>query len=136
MQQRTVLHRGVLSDHGIGDRRLQAGGALPLLGRTHLAVAADLVDAPVDLQVMPVGVLELDGKLVRRRGGDPRGGSPRRGGGGVRARSTSSSVETSNAIWWNAPCGGWPSGSLNSATPWWSAAQRRNTVPPGIMALS
>src|SRR5277367_450805 len=54
MQQRAVLHRGVLPDDRVGDRGFQAGGAFPLLGRAHAAVTADLVDVPIDLQVVAV----------------------------------------------------------------------------------
>jgi hypothetical protein len=37
---------------------------LPSTGRTHAAVAADLVDVPVDLQVVAVRIGELDRKLA------------------------------------------------------------------------
>ena len=82
------------------DRRSPLPGyrTLPLLGRTHIAITADLVDVPVDLKVVAVRIGELDRELTpaRRRPSKWIGTSCLRRYS--RARSTSSSVETSNAI--------------------------------------
>src|SRR5262245_42451942 len=56
--------RHALIDDGVGDRFLQGLGRLPLAARADVAVAADLIDAPVDLDVVALGVAELDGQLA------------------------------------------------------------------------
>src|SRR5882672_1271911 len=56
--------RHALTRHGIGDRVLQAARRPPLARGTRPAGRADLVDAPVDLEVVAVGVAELDGELT------------------------------------------------------------------------
>src|SRR5436309_14313025 len=56
--------RQALTGYGVGDCVLQAAGRPPLAGRTRPAGRADLVDARVDLEVVAVGVAELDGELT------------------------------------------------------------------------
>src|SRR5713226_2527825 len=53
-----------LAGHGIGDGVLQGEGLAPLARGPHVAAGADLIEAPVDLQVVAVRVLELDGELA------------------------------------------------------------------------
>jgi hypothetical protein len=50
----------------IGDRVLQRANRFPLLFRPDDALRADLIDAPVDLQQMPVRIAELDDQLHAR----------------------------------------------------------------------
>ncbi len=54
----------VLARNGVGYRFFQRSDAMPLAGRTHPAVAADLIDAPIDFQRMIVGVAKLHGDLA------------------------------------------------------------------------
>src|SRR5260221_3634349 len=61
--QGRILERGVLAEHRLGGRGGEALGALPLLARPHLALAADLVEAPVDLEPVAIGIAELHGNL-------------------------------------------------------------------------
>src|SRR2546427_2368599 len=56
--------RQALTGHRVGDGVLQAARRPPLGRRTRPAGRADLVDAPVDLEVVAVGVAELDGELT------------------------------------------------------------------------
>ena len=58
------MQRRVLTAHRVGNRILQAAGALPLARRADLAVAADLIDAPIDLEPVIVGIAEFDGDLT------------------------------------------------------------------------
>src|SRR2546425_168715 len=51
---------------GIRDRVFERQRLAPLARRTHAAVGADLVDAPVDLEVVTVRIRELDGELAAR----------------------------------------------------------------------
>ena len=55
---------GVLARNGVGYRFFQRSDAVPLVGWTHPAVAADLIDAPIDFQRVIVGVAKLDGDLA------------------------------------------------------------------------
>ena len=54
----------ILTAHRVGHRILQAAGALPLARRADLAVAADLIDAPVDLEPVIVGITKFDSDLT------------------------------------------------------------------------
>src|SRR6516164_11843084 len=63
-EQRRVVQAGVLAAHRVGDRVFEAAGALPLARRAHVTVAADLIDAPVDLKPMIVRIAEFDGDLT------------------------------------------------------------------------
>jgi hypothetical protein len=54
----------VLSRHGVGDGFFQRFYAVPLAGRTHPAIAADLIDAPVDFQGVIIRIAKLDGNLT------------------------------------------------------------------------
>src|SRR4051794_6215382 len=62
--QRLVVQRGVLARrrdaHGVFQRERLA----PFLSRPRAAVVADLVDAPVQLEMMAVGIEELDRDLA------------------------------------------------------------------------
>jgi len=53
-----------LALHGIGDGVFEGAGLAPLSRGADVAVGADLVDVPVDLEVVAVGVLELDRELA------------------------------------------------------------------------
>src|SRR4029450_3703719 len=55
-----------LAGDRVGHRVLERARLPPLAGRPHLAGRADLVDAPVDLQIVAVGIAELDGDLAAR----------------------------------------------------------------------
>jgi hypothetical protein len=55
---------GVLAGHRIGYGFFQRSYAVPLIGRTHAAVAADLIDTPVDFQGMIIGIATLHGDLA------------------------------------------------------------------------
>src|SRR5439155_1186656 len=61
---RAIAQRGVLTLHRIGDRRVEAAHPFPFLLWPRSAIAADLVDAPIDLQAMAIGVAEFDGQLA------------------------------------------------------------------------
>src|SRR5215472_15383293 len=63
-EQRRVVQGGVLAAHRVGDRVFEAAGALPLACRANVAVTADLVDTPVDLEPMIVRIAEFDGDLT------------------------------------------------------------------------
>lgn len=54
----------VLSGHGIGDGLLQRFYAIPLVGRPHAAIAAHLIDAPVNFQRVVVRVAKFHGDLA------------------------------------------------------------------------
>src|SRR5712692_3060320 len=58
--------RQPLTGHRVGDSVLQGEGLSPLARRAHVAAGTDLVEAPVDFQVVAVRVLELDGELAAR----------------------------------------------------------------------
>src|SRR3989442_9955870 len=58
--------RHALTRDGVGDGVLQAARRPPLGRRTRPAGRADLVDAPVDLEVVAVGGAELHGGLTTR----------------------------------------------------------------------
>src|SRR5947207_7508201 len=62
--QRGVVQGGVLAGDRVGDGRCEAADPVPLLAGARPAVAADLVDAPVDLEAMVVGIAEFDGELA------------------------------------------------------------------------
>src|ERR1700730_5413180 len=53
-----------LALHRVGDRLLESLRRPPLVGRASGSHRADLVDVPVDLEVVAVGVPELDGDLA------------------------------------------------------------------------
>jgi hypothetical protein len=80
------------------DRILERRLLAPFLGRAHAAVAADLVEEAVDLEVMIVRIAELDsrsGSRARRRPSKSIFTPALRRCS--RARKTSASVATSNA---------------------------------------
>src|SRR5256712_10145808 len=56
--------RQALTGYRVGDRVLEAARRPPLARGTRPAGRANLVDAPVDLEVVAVGVAELDGELT------------------------------------------------------------------------
>src|SRR5438094_8181013 len=58
------VERQPLPRRQVGDRVLERARLAPLARGPHVAVRADLIDAPVDLEVVAVGVLELDGDLT------------------------------------------------------------------------
>ena len=58
------MQRGVLTAHRIGDRLVEAAHPLPFVARPRLFVAADLVDPPIDLKAVIVGIAEFDGQLA------------------------------------------------------------------------
>ena len=58
------MQRRVLTTDGIGDGVAEAVDAFPFARWPHGAIAADLIDAPIDLQPMPIGIAELDGDLA------------------------------------------------------------------------
>src|SRR5262245_42259825 len=58
--------RHALMHDRVGDGLLERLRRLPFARRTHVTVAADLVDAPVDLDVVALGIPELDGELAAR----------------------------------------------------------------------
>src|SRR6185312_8934214 len=58
--------RQPLARHGILDSVLERFGRAPLARWTRGAIRPDLVDVPVDLEVIAVGVLELDRDLAAR----------------------------------------------------------------------
>src|SRR5262249_50798805 len=55
--------RQPLAGHGIRHRVLERPRRLPLAGGADVAGGTDLIDAPVDLEVVAVGVAKLDGEL-------------------------------------------------------------------------
>src|SRR5262245_38253918 len=55
-----------LPRNGIRDRVFQRSDALPFACRPHSAVAAHLLDAPVNLDAVTVRVLKLDRNLASR----------------------------------------------------------------------
>src|SRR5262245_30957205 len=59
-----ILQARILSAHRIGDRFLETARALPLAARADIPVAPDLVDPPIDLQTMIVGVTKLHRDLT------------------------------------------------------------------------
>ena len=54
----------VLARNGVGYRFFQRSDAVPLIGWTHPAVAADLIDTPIDFQGVIVGIAKLHGDLA------------------------------------------------------------------------
>src|SRR5262249_20629836 len=56
--------RQPLARHGIGHRVLERPRGLPLVGRAYLTRRADLIDAPVDLEIVAVRVAKLHGELA------------------------------------------------------------------------
>ncbi len=54
----------ILARHRIGDGFVQRLYAVPFVRRPDMAVAADLIDTPVDFQGVVVRVAELDGDLT------------------------------------------------------------------------
>src|SRR3972149_4320809 len=54
----------VLSRHRIGDGFLQRLDAMPFVRWAHAAVAADLIDAPIDFQGVIVGIAKFHGDLA------------------------------------------------------------------------
>jgi hypothetical protein len=57
---------GVLAGYRIGNRLFQTPDSLPFSGGANMAIASDLIDAPVDLYGMIVGIKKLDGNLASR----------------------------------------------------------------------
>src|SRR5262249_40071465 len=66
LQEGRIAQPGVLAGDGIGDGVLQREGLPPLLFRPHPPPGPDLVHPPVDLEVVPVRVEELDRDLRAR----------------------------------------------------------------------
>src|SRR6266567_3615516 len=64
LQEGRVHERGVLAPRGIRDRLLQALRPFPLGRRPRTPLGADLVEAPIDLEPVPVGISELDRDLA------------------------------------------------------------------------
>src|SRR5882762_7200331 len=64
LEQRRVVQARVLAADRVGDCLFEARNALPFGRRAHMPVAADLVDAPVDLQPVVVGIAEFDRELA------------------------------------------------------------------------
>src|SRR4051812_46404620 len=64
LQKPRVVERRVLAAHRVRDRLLEGLRPLPFGGGPDMAFLADLVEAPVDLEPVPVGVTELDGDLA------------------------------------------------------------------------
>src|SRR5205814_8875704 len=64
LKQGRVHKSGVLTPHGIGDRLLKALRPFPLGRRPRTPLGADLVEAPIDLEPVPVGISELDRDLA------------------------------------------------------------------------
>ena len=62
--QRLVVQGRVLARRGDAHGVFQAHRLAPFLGRPRAAVIADLVDAPVEFEVMAVGIQELDRDLA------------------------------------------------------------------------
>src|SRR5688572_21153381 len=58
--------RHALVGDGIGHGLFQGERLAPLARRTHVTARADLVDTPVDLQIVAVGVPEFHGELTAR----------------------------------------------------------------------
>src|SRR5437867_11485678 len=56
----------VLAGDRIGDRLFQAPDSLPFGGGTNMAVASDLIEAPIDFYAMMVGIEKLHGDLASR----------------------------------------------------------------------
>src|SRR5205085_938906 len=52
--------------HRVGDGVFQRERLAPFTWRAHGAVGADLIDAPVDLEVVAVGIAKLHGELTTR----------------------------------------------------------------------
>src|ERR1051325_4810344 len=61
-----VERRHPLAVHRIRDGVFERQRLAPLARRTHAPVGTDLIDAPVDLEVVAVGILELHGELAAR----------------------------------------------------------------------
>jgi hypothetical protein len=64
LDQGWVVQAGILAAHRVADGIRQVAGALPLARRADMAVAADLVDAPVDLEPVIVRIAKFDGDLT------------------------------------------------------------------------
>src|SRR5207248_3453922 len=64
LARRSGMQRGVLTGHRVGDRRIETAHPVPFLLGPRPAIAADLVDAPIDLQPVAIGVAEFDGELA------------------------------------------------------------------------
>src|SRR5258708_4447008 len=64
LQEGRVHERGVLAPRGIRDRLLQALRPFPLGRRPRMTFAADLIEPPIDLEPVPVGISELDRDLA------------------------------------------------------------------------
>ena len=134
--QRGVVQRRVLARRRDAHGVLQARRLPPFLGRPRAAVGADLVDAPVEFEVMAVGIEELDRDLAAGAAaafvddlgavlpsGDRGRGTPRRA---WRARRRDDA---------GLPAAGVAGAPPTSARQWWSPLQRRNTMPPGIIVV-
>jgi hypothetical protein len=94
------MQRRVLAGRRVGDRLFERGLLAPLLGRAHAAVAADLVEAPEELEEVVVRDRGTRPPSGSRRGGGPRSRSSRRACfRWSRARRSSSSVANSKARW-------------------------------------
>src|SRR5262249_29034251 len=64
LDQRAVVQSGFLASHRVRYGTRQAAGSLPLFRRANMAVAANLIDAPVNLEPVIVGIAEFDGDLT------------------------------------------------------------------------
>src|SRR5690348_1635294 len=61
--QRGIMERRVLAFDRLVDRLFEAVRPHPFLGRPHITVAANLIEPPIDLQPVTVGIAELDRDL-------------------------------------------------------------------------
>src|SRR5205823_6338124 len=64
LERRRVEQRRILAAHRIDDRILDRTHALPFGGWPGRAVAADLIDPPIDFETVPIGVAEFDRDLA------------------------------------------------------------------------
>lgn len=58
------MQRRALAAYGIGDGGGEAVRPFPFAQWPHRAIAANLIDTPVDLQAVPVRIAEFDGDLA------------------------------------------------------------------------
>src|SRR5262249_28717203 len=63
-EQRPVVQGRVLAAHRIGNRSRKTAGTFPLAGRADQPIAADLIDTPIDLQPVIVGIAKFDRYLA------------------------------------------------------------------------
>src|SRR5207247_2653124 len=64
LDRRGIVQARILAAHRISDGVLQAAGTFPFAWRPDLAIAADLVDSPIDLQPVIVEIAKFDGYLA------------------------------------------------------------------------